>query len=406
MGDSARIAAAARRVRESRARADVVVVVSAMGGETDRLLAACEEWGADDAREYDAVLASGEQICAGLTALALRKIGVAAKSFSGKQAGILTDEAHGKARILGIDTAALRAAVAEGITPVVAGFQGRAANGDTTTLGRGGSDTTAVALAAALAADECQIYTDVDGIHTTDPRVCEKARRLKTVHFEEMLEMASLGSKVLQPRAVAFAGKYRVPLRVLSSAEENKNGGTLVLCSRSSAMEEPIITGIAFNRGEAKITLVRVPDRPGVAGRLLARLGAENINVDMIVQNISHDGRTDFSFTVDRGDYAAALECARGAGGDIGAETVTGDEGIGKVSVVGVGMRSHAGVAAKMFAALAEGGINIQMISTSEIKISAVIEESRVDDAVRLLHDAFGLENGAEEETTQTPRGE
>ena len=313
------------------------------------------------------------------------------KRHQHRQAGIATDNAHGKARILNIDTATLRAAMTEGIVPVVTGFQGRAANGDITTLGRSGSDTTAVALAAALAADECRIYTDVDGVYTTDPRLCSRARLLDLIHFEEMLEMASLGSRVLQPRAVEFAGKYRVPLRVLSARAENNNSGTLVVCNRSNTMEDPIITGIAFSENEAKITIVRVPDKPGVAGRLLADLGAANVNVDMIVQNIAHDGRTDFSFSVGRRDFTAALASAKQAGALIGAESVSGDNAIGKVSVVGVGMRSHAGVAAKMFSALADAGINIQMISTSEIKISVVIEENRVADAVNILHDVFEL---------------
>ena len=399
VGDAARIDEAAKRIRQIRQQenADVIVVVSAMGGETDRLLAACDRWGGectnniDAAREFDAVLSTGEQVCAGLTALALCKLGIAAKSFNGRQAGINTDNAYGKARILAIDTAALRAAIADGIVPVVTGFQGRAANGDTTTLGRSGSDTTAVALAAALAADECRIYTDVDGVYTTDPRMCQDARLLDLIYFEEMLEMASLGSRVLQPRAVEFAGKYRVPLRVLSSRAPDNKSGTLVICNRSKEMEEPIITGIAFSEHEAKITIVRVPDKPGVAGRLLADLGAANINVDMIVQNIAHDGRTDFSFTVGRRDFAAALECARKSGDAIGAQSVSGDNAIGKVSVVGVGMRSHVGVAAKMFSALAGGGVNIQMISTSEIKISVVIEESRINDAVNILHKVFEL---------------
>lgn len=437
VGDAARIDEAARRIRQIRhdEKADVIVVVSAMGGETDRLLAACDKWGGewgnhnnqsgkwdnhhnqsrecdndnqsrecgdndnqggecggkDAAREVDAVLATGEQVCAGLTALALCKLGIHARSFSGRQAGIHTDDAHGKARILSIDTAALRAAVADGIVPVITGFQGRAANGDLTTLGRGGSDTTAVAVAAAMAADECRIYTDVDGVYTTDPRVCKKARLLDLIHFEEMLEMASLGSRVLQPRAVEFAGKYRVPLRVLSARAPGNKSGTLVICNRSNKMEEPIITGIAFSDNEAKITVVRVPDKPGVAGRLLADLGAANINVDMIVQNIAHDGRTDFSFTVGRREFGAALACAKKAGDAIGAESVRGDDGIGKVSVVGVGMRSNAGVAAKMFSALAGGGVNIQMISTSEIKISVVIAEERIADAVNILHEVFEL---------------
>lgn len=366
-----------------------VVVVSAMGGETDRLADLCEKFEGAGDRERDRVLACGEEVSIGLFAMALNRLGVAARSFTGAQAGILTDNAHGKARIVDIDTAPLRAALDAGETPVVAGFQGRAPNGDVTTLGRGGSDTTAVALAAALQAEECRIHTDVRGVHTTDPRVCPNARLLPSVTFEEILEMASLGSKVLQPRSVELAGKYRVRVRVLS-AEETGEAGTLIHYEEPS-MEKPVVTGVAFNRSEAKITIVGVPDKPGVAGNILSAVAEANVNVDMIVQNIGSDGRTDFSFTVDRSEYDRAMEAARGAAGSIEARDVTGDTKIGKVSVVGIGMKSHTGVAAAMFDALAQQGVNIQMISTSEIKVSVVIGEESLDEAVRALHDAFGL---------------
>ena len=373
-----------------------VLVVSAMGGETDRLAALCGEFGDISPRERDRVLACGEEVSAGLTAMALLEAGVAARSFTGAQAGITTDNAHGKARIMDIDTAELRAALARGETPVVAGFQGRAANGDVSTLGRGGSDTTAVALAAALAADECRIYTDVRGIYTTDPRVCKNARLLPKITFEEILEMASLGSKVLQIRAVEFAGKYRVPLRVLSAAAPDAPG--TLIHYKENAMEKPVITGIAFNRDEAKITIVGAPDKPGIAAQILADVAAAGINVDMIVQNIGSDGRTDFSFTVHREEYRHALRAAQKTANAIGAREAAGDAGIGKVSAVGIGMKSHSGVAAKMFQTLAGENINIQMISTSEIKISVVIEETNLDAAVRALHDAFDLDKEPENE--------
>ena len=376
-----------RAVRQNGARA--VAVVSAMGGETDRLAALCRESGGDDPREADAILASGEQVSAGMMALALQAVGIPARSFNGPAAGIFTDGAHGRARITRVDPAPLQAALDDGLTPVVTGFQGRDPQGGVATLGRGGSDTTAVALAAALAADECRIYTDVDGVFTADPRVCDGARRLDEITFEEMLELASLGAKVLQSRAVECAGNNRVPLRVLSSLDENSRG-TLITYEEEN-MEKPVVTGVAFNRAEAKITVVDVPDRPGVAHGILAAVAGSGVNVDMIVQNIGSDGRTDFSFTVDRSDFARALACAQKAGAAVGARDCRGDQGLAKVSVVGVGMKSHAGVACEMFRVLAEERINIQMISTSEIKVSVAIDEKYLEVAVRALHDAFGL---------------
>lgn len=390
IGDTQRIGALAERVKASRATGDdIVVVVSAMSRETDRLAVLYEKIGGNDARESDFVLASGEQVAAGLTAAALQAIGVSARSFNGAQAGIITDNAHGKARIIDISTRTLRDALEVGQTPVITGFQGITADGAITTLGRGGSDTTAVALAAGLAADECQIYTDVDGIYTTDPRVCKKARLLKEVTFEEMLEMASLGSRVLQIRAVEFAGKYRVPLRVLSSFNATSTG-TLIIYEEEN-MEKPVVTGVAFNRAEAKITVTGVPDQPGAAYKLLAPLAEGNINVDMILQNIGDDKRTSLSFTVHSDEFATALKISKQAAVAVDAVDIIADEKIGKVSIVGIGMKSHVGVASTMFRTLAENNINIQMISTSEIKISVVIDESRLDDAVRALHDAFDL---------------
>ena len=367
----------------------IVVVVSAMGSETDRLAAMCDEFASPSPRERDSVLACGEQISSALAAMALQEIGVRARSFTGAQAGIAADCAHGRARIAAIDPSPLRAALDGGETPVVAGFQGRAPGGDVATLGRGGSDTTAVALAAALDADECRIHTDVRGIYTADPRVCSDARLLPSVTFEEMMEMASLGSKVLQTRAVECAGNYRVPLRVLSAFDDN--GGTLIHYEES-AMEKPAVTAVAVADDEAKITIVGVPDKPGVAGNILSAVSAARVNVDMIVQNIGSDGRTDFSFTVPRDDYAAALRAVRETAESLGAADVAGVAAIGKVSAVGIGMKSHAGVAAKMFSALAQKNINIQMISTSEIKISVVIDERHLAEAARTLHDAFGLD--------------
>ena len=397
VGSMERIRQVAARVKNGREAGDnIIVVVSAMAGETDKLVNLCGQFNASRGREQDLVLASGEQVAAGLTALALVEIGVAARSFTGAQAGVKTDDAHGKARIVDIDTAALRASLAAGETPVVTGFQGITADGAVATLGRGGSDTTAVALAAALLADECRIYTDVEGIYTTDPRVCKQARLLSAITFEEMLEMASLGSKVLQTRAVEFAGKYRVPLRVLSSLTDG--GGTLIHYKEQEIMEQPIVTGVAFNRDEAKITVVGVPDKPGIARDILAAVARHHINVDMIVQNIGSDERTDFSFTVERSDYDAALAAMRQTAAVIGASRVVGDDAIGKVSVVGIGMKSHAGVAATMFDTLAAAGINIQMISTSEIKISTVIDENHLAEAVQALHAAFGLDREPKQE--------
>ena len=392
VGSVQRIGALAQRVKATReAGDDVVVVVSAMAGETDRLAALYQDIASDGGgRACDFVLASGEQVAAGLTAAALQSVGISARCFNGIQAGIITDNAYGKARITDINTHALRAALAAGETPVVTGFQGVTADGMITTLGRGGSDTTAVALAAGLKANECQIYTDVDGIYTTDPRVCDKARLLPEITFEEMLEMASLGSKVLQIRAVEFAGKYHVPLRVLSSFKNDLNG-TLIIYEEEN-MEKPVVTGVAFNRAEAKITVTGVPDRPGAAYELLAPLAEGNVNVDMILQNIGDDGRTSLSFTVHSDEFAAALRISKKSAEAVSAADIIADEKIGKLSVVGIGMKSHAGVACTMFRTLAENNINIQMISTSEIKISVVIDEGRLDEAVCVLHDAFGLD--------------
>jgi aspartate kinase len=336
----------------------------------------------------DVLLATGEQASIALLAMALNERGLAARSFTGAQVHILTDSAHSKARILDIDDQRLRASLAAGEVVVVAGFQGVDQDGNITTLGRGGSDTTAVALAAALRADECQIYTDVDGVYTTDPRVEPRARRLDRITFEEMLEMASLGAKVLQIRSVEFAGKYRVPLRVLSSFEDGP--GTLITLEEHG-VEEPLISGIAFNRDEAQITVAGIPDRPGVASAIFGPIAGRNIEVDVIVQSIGQDGLTGMSFTVHRNDYQAAMDLLAQVAVDLGARAVSGDEKIAKISLVGVGMRSHAGVAAAMFEALSAEGINIRMISTSEIKISVIIDEKYVELAVRSLHEAFGL---------------
>ncbi|AXQ28334.1 aspartate kinase [Solimonas sp. K1W22B-7] len=368
----------------------VVVVVSAMSGETDRLLKlakAIDPKGSQ--REFDQIAATGEQVTIALLAIALQKAGVQSRSFTGWQVPIRTDAAHMKARIQGIDPENLLAACKAGIVPVVAGFQGITDDGSVSTLGRGGSDTTGVALAAALKADECQIYTDVDGVYTTDPRVEPKARRLDKITFEEMLEMASLGSKVLQIRSVEFAGKYKVPLRVLSTFVDGP--GTLITLE-DNRMEEPLISGIAFSRDESQITVTGVPDKPGVAAAILGPVGDANVEVDMIVQNIGADGSTDFTFTVARGDHDKALEIIKRVAGELGAKGVAGATDIVKVSVVGVGMRSHAGIASQMFKALAVAGINIRMISTSEIKISVVINQDYLELAVRTLHKAFGLE--------------
>ncbi|MHB8823142.1 MAG: aspartate kinase, partial [Pseudomonadaceae bacterium] len=370
---------------------DIVVVVSAMSGETNRLIDLAKQISDQPvARELDVMVSTGEQVTIALLAMALIKRGVPAVSFTGNQVRILTDSAHTKARILQIDSQRIQRELKAGRVVVVAGFQGVDGKGNITTLGRGGSDTTGVALAAALKADECQIYTDVDGVYTTDPRVVAKARRLDKITFEEMLEMASLGSKVLQIRAVEFAGKYSVPLRVLHSFQEGP--GTLITLDEEESMEQPIISGIAFNRDEAKLTIRGVPDTPGVAFKILGPISAANVEVDMIVQNVAHDNTTDFTFTVHRNDYNSALQILQTIANEMGAREVIGDTDIAKVSIVGVGMRSHAGVASRMFEALAKENINIQMISTSEIKVSVVIEEKYLELAVRALHTAFELD--------------
>ena len=394
VGSTERIKNVARRVAKFHAQGNqVVVVVSAMSGETNRLIALAKEIQEDpDPREMDVIVSTGEQVSIALLSMALMELNVKAKSYTGAQVKILTDSAHNKARILNIDEDKIRADLEAGHVVVVAGFQGVDETGSITTLGRGGSDTTGVALAAALKADECQIYTDVDGIYTTDPRVVPEARRLKTVTFEEMLEMASLGSKVLQLRSVEFAGKYRVKLRVLSSFQENGEG-TLITYEENKKMEQPVISGIAFNRDEAKITILGVPDHPGIAYQILGPVADANIDVDMIIQNIGHDGLTDFSFTVHRREYENTLNILRDKiQPHIGARDVIGGDRIAKVSVVGVGMRSHAGIASKMFRVLAEEGINIQMIGTSEIKVSVVVDEKYMELAVRVLHKAFDLD--------------
>ncbi len=402
VGNVERIKNVARRLAKwQRAGHQLVVVVSAMSGETNRLIALAKEiQPSPDARELDVVASTGEQVTIGLLAMALKDMGLKAKSYTGWQVHVLTDSAFTKARILEIDEKKIRADLAAGNIVVVAGFQGADEFGNVTTLGRGGSDTSAVALAAALRADECLIYTDVDGVYTTDPRIVPEARRLKTVTFEEMLEMASLGSKVLQIRSVEFAGKYKVKLRVLSSLtdadsplEEEANSGTLITFEEDKVMEKAVISGIAFARDEAKITLTRVPDRPGIAYQILGAIAEANSDVDMIVQNISVDGMTDFSFTVARGEYAKAMDVLNTkVKAHIGATDIIGDPKICKVSVVGIGMRSHVGIASLMFRTLSEEGINIQMITTSEIKISVVLDDKYLELAVRALHKAFGLE--------------
>ena len=389
-----RIRNVARRVARYKAMGhQVVVVVSAMSGETNKLINLAKELMAEpDPRELDMIISTGEQVTIGMTALALIELGIKAKSYTGAQVKILTDNAYTKARILDIDQHNLKADLDAGYVCVVAGFQGVDKDGNITTLGRGGSDTTGVALAAALGADECQIYTDVDGVYTTDPRVVPEARRLKSITFEEMLELASQGSKVLQIRSVEFAGKYKVKLRVLSSFEE-EGDGTLITFEEEDNMEQPIISGIAFNRDEAKITVLGVPDKPGIAYQILGPIADANIDVDMIIQNTGADGTTDFTFTVHKNEMNKALNILREkVQGHIGAREISGDEKIAKVSVVGVGMRSHVGIASQMFRTLAEEGINIQMISTSEIKIAVVVDEKYLELAVRVLHKAFELE--------------
>ena len=391
VGSPERIANVAERVVKARQEGhDVVVVVSAMSGETDRLINLARQVSEKPApRELDVLLATGEQVTIALTSMAMEKRGCAAVSYTGPQVRILTDSSHNKARIIDIDDARMRRDLQAGRVVVVAGFQGVDEHGNITTLGRGGSDTTAVALAAALNADECQIYTDVDGVYTSDPRIVPAAHRLDTVTFEEMLEMASLGAKVLQIRSVEFARKYNVRLRVLSSFEEGP--GTLIT-SEEEAMEEPLISGVTINKNEAKLTMLGVPDKPGIASLILGPVADANIEVDMIVQNVGADGTTDLTFTVSRSDYDQALDILKRVARDMNARAVEGDSKIAKLSVVGVGMRSHAGIASKMFKALAAENINIRMISTSEIKISVVVDEKYIELGARTLHTAFGLD--------------
>ena len=402
MGSTERIRNVAKRVAKwVRAGHQLVVVPSAMSGETNRLLGLAKELSADpSARELDMIAATGEQVSSGLLAIALQAEGLQSVSYAGWQVPVKTNSAFSKARIESIDDARVRADLAAGKVVVITGFQGVDPDGHITTLGRGGSDTSAVAVAAAMKADECLIYTDVDGVYTTDPRVVPEARRLNAISFEEMLEMASLGSKVLQIRSVEFAGKYRVPLRVLSSftpwdidlAVEAKSG-TLISFEEDEKMEQAVVSGIAFTRDEAKITVVGVPDTPGIAYQIVGKVAEANIDVDVIIQNVSHDGKTDFSFTVPRGDHARAMELLKSqVVPALGAREVVGDAKIAKVSIVGIGMRSHVGIASTMFKTLSDEGINIQMITTSEIKTSVVIDEKYLELAVRALHKAFGLD--------------
>jgi aspartate kinase len=392
VGTVERIEAVAAKVAKFQQQGNqVVVVVSAMSGETNRLIGLAKDITEEPSpREMDVLVSTGEQVTIALLSMALHKQGMDARSYTGAQIPILTDNSHMKARIEKIDEDRMRQDLDAGRVVVVAGFQGVDPDGNITTLGRGGSDTTAVALAAALKADECQIYTDVDGVYTTDPRVVDKARRLDTITFEEMLEMASLGSKVLQIRSVEFAGKYNVPLRVLSSFQEGP--GTLITVDDEVDMEKPVISGIAFTRDEAKLTIRNAPDHPGIAYKILGPIGDANIEVDMIVQNVGAQGATDFTFTVHRNDFAKAKKILEKTAADLGAGEVTGDDKIAKISLVGVGMRSHAGVASKMFETLAAESVNIEMISTSEIKISVVVAEKYLELAVRALHSAFELD--------------
>lgn len=409
MGSTERIRNVAKRVAKwARAGHQMVVVPSAMSGETNRLLGLAKEVApqkADEAvqRELDMLASTGEQVSVGLLALALQAEGLPAISYAGWQVPVRTNSAYTKARIESIEDQRVRADLAAGKVVIITGFQGIDELGHITTLGRGGSDTSAVAVAAALKADECLIYTDVDGVYTTDPRVVPEARRLTTVSFEEMLEMASMGSKVLQIRSVEFAGKYRVPLRVLSSftpwdipIDEEAASGTLITFEEDEKMEQAVVSGIAFNRDEAKVSILGVPDKPGIASQILGAVADANIEVDVIIQNVSHDGKTDFSFTVHRNDYARTLDVLKAKViPTLGTDRVEGDTRICKVSIVGIGMRSHVGIASKMFRALAEEGINIQMISTSEIKTSVVIDEKYMELAVRALHRAFDLDQPA-----------
>ncbi len=402
MGSTERIRNVAKRVAKwVRAGHQLVVVPSAMSGETNRLLGLAKELsGTPSARELDMIAATGEQVSSGLLAIALQAEGLESVSYAGWQVPIKTDSSFTKARIESIDDVRVRADLAAGKVVVITGFQGVSPEGHITTLGRGGSDTSAVAVAAAMKADECLIYTDVDGVYTTDPRVVPEARRLNTVSFEEMLEMASLGSKVLQIRSVEFAGKYRVPLRVLSSftpwdidLDEEAKSGTLISFEEDENMEQAVVSGIAFNRDEAKITVVGVPDTPGIAYQIVGKVADANIDVDVIIQNVSHDGKTDFSFTVHRNDFQRTLDLLqKDVQPTLGAKEIVGDPKICKVSIVGIGMRSHAGIASTMFKTLSDEGINIQMITTSEIKTSVVIDEKYMELAVRALHKAFGLD--------------
>ena len=392
VGSVERIEAVAERVAKHHSDGNqLIIVVSAMSGETNRLLGLARDLTSNPSpRELDVLVSTGEQVSMALLAMALHKRGIDALSLKGSQVAIRTDSFHSKARIQSIDDRRLRAELDQGRVVVVAGFQGVDENGEVTTLGRGGSDTSAVALAAAVGADECQIYTDVDGVYTTDPRIVDGAQRLESITFEEMLEMASMGSKVLQLRSVEFAGKYQVPLRVLSSFKEGP--GTLIKMDEDDPMEAPTIAGIAFNRDEAKLTVIGVPDTPGIAYQILGPIGDANIEVDVILQNVGDEGKTDFTFTVSRSDLEKAEAVLESHISELGALEWRSDSRIAKVSVVGVGMRSHAGVAANMFKALADVGVNIQMISTSEIKISVIIEEKFLELAVRTLHSAFGLD--------------
>ncbi|MGP9490894.1 aspartate kinase [Psychrobacter sp. AOP7-B1-24] len=405
MGSIDRIKNVAQRVKRWHDNGhQVVVVVSAMSGETNRLIDLARQISAQpDPREYDQMVSTGEQVSISLLAMAIKELGIGARSFTGRQVAIKTDNAHNKARIESIEDQNIREQLDAGNIVIVAGFQGIDAEGNATTLGRGGSDTTGVAIAAALGADECQIYTDVDGVYTTDPRVTSKAKKLEKITFEEMLEMASLGSKILQIRSVEFAGKYGVPLRVLSSFDENNDGsfdqefqdnvGTLITIDEGDNMEQAIISGIAFNRDEAKIVVRGVPDHPGIASAILSPIGRANIEIDMIVQNLSDNGTTDFTFTVNRTDLDKTLKVLNDeVKDDIGAKEILGNSEVVKVSLVGVGMRSHAGVASLMFQTLAENNINIQMISTSEIKVSVLIQDQYLEKAVKSLHTAFGLD--------------
>ncbi|MDE0489953.1 MULTISPECIES: aspartate kinase [Psychrobacter] len=405
MGSIDRIKNVAKRVKRWHDNGhQVVVVVSAMSGETNRLIDLARQISTQpDPREYDQMVSTGEQVSISLLAMALKELGVGARSLTGRQVAIKTDNAYNKARIESIDDENIREQLDAGNVVIVAGFQGIDAEGNATTLGRGGSDTTGVAIAAALGADECQIYTDVDGVYTTDPRVTSKAKKLEKITFEEMLEMASLGSKILQIRSVEFAGKYGVPLRVLSSFDENTDGsfdqefqdnvGTLITIDEGDSMEQAIISGIAFNRDEAKIVVRGVPDHPGIASAILSPIGRANIEIDMIVQNLSDQGTTDFTFTVNRTDLDKAMKVLNDeVKDDIGAKEILGNSEVVKVSLVGVGMRSHAGVASLMFQTLAEHNINIQMISTSEIKVSVLIQDQHLEKAVKSLHTAFGLD--------------